>query len=51
MNFLLPTRIPHNYPNRAIRRAVKRGRMQRLPGEWRAYFGLYPQFLAAVKAS
>lgn len=35
--------VPANYPNRAVRRAVQQGRLQRLPGEWREYLTVHPQ--------
>jgi len=42
--------IPANWPNRAVRRAVKQGRESVVPQEWRGFFGIHPSFRSAVKA-
>lgn len=44
-----PTTFPAIYPNRSIRRAVKQGRMSRLPEAWRAFLGMNPDFLQRIR--
>ena len=41
--------VPAMWPNRAIRRAVKQGRMSRVPAEWLAAMARRPGLQQAIK--
>ncbi|QSI31460.1 hypothetical protein GNX71_18495 [Variovorax sp. RKNM96] len=40
--------VPANWPNRAVRRAIKQGHESRLPGEWRGFLAVNPDWRKAI---
>lgn len=43
--------VPATWPNRAVRRAVRKGHTSRLPDNWRVFLDLNKDFRAAILQS
>lgn len=43
--------VPATWPNRLVRRAVRKANQHLLPNEWREFLRVRPDFTAAIKAS